>query len=151
MSNNVDAIITAERRISVFINMALSAAFFLLMFGVTPKLLAWGAPDNFAFDFIPQSLAIGFFSAFVPAILISRKRAKGLIEGVDDFAPRMPVTFFRALCFAGAAGLIAIVIAWSIPLVASHVGYFAALGMKVIYGGALAAVITPKSVRMALK
>ena len=109
------------------------------------------APDKFALDFLPQSLAIGFFAALVPALLISNKRRKGLITGLDIQADRTQTMLVRAFAMAGICGIIGVVMAFVLPSITDQFAYYPALGFKVIYGGLLAVLVTPRALRMALK
>jgi len=45
-------ILKRERLVSTAINVVLSAAFFLLVFGTSNRVLHFAAPDNFALDFL---------------------------------------------------------------------------------------------------
>ncbi len=150
MSKPVGATIKAETRISVIINMALSATFFLGGFGLTQRPLAMGSPDNLGLDFIPQSIAIGFFSALVPVLIVSSRRRKGLIVGLNGDAVPTKVTLLRALGFMVAAGLVGAIIAGGLPIVITEIAYFQALVVKLTYGGLLAFLVTPRALRLAL-
>lgn len=150
MNTAAPAIIRSETRVSVVINMVLSAGFFLAAFGTSARPLTLAAPDNFALDFLPQSLAIGFFAALVPALIISRKRRGGRIDGVDSHAALIGTTMVRAIGFAAATGAVGVIVAFVFPLAATQIGYFPALVMKLIYGGALAFLVTPRALRLAL-
>ena len=151
MSNAVDSIINKETRISNIINMVLSAAFFFLAFGLAPKVLMTASPDQLALDFIPQSLAIGFFAALMPSLIMSGKRRKGQVEGVDINAVPFKTNLLRAVGFALATGVAGLLLMLALPMVAVAMGYFSALAMKVIYGGLLAYLVTPRALRMALR
>jgi hypothetical protein len=150
MSNAVVSIISKETRISIIINMVLSAGFFFLAFGLSPKVLTTASPDQLALDFIPQSLAIGFFAALVPSLIMSGKRRKGQVEGVDSNAVPFKTNLLRAVGFALATGLAGLLLMFALPMVAATMGYFSALAMKVIYGGVLAFLVTPRALRLAL-
>ena len=151
MSSAVVSIINKETRISIIINMVLSAAFFFLAFGLSPKVLTTALPDQLALDFIPQSLAIGFFAALVPSLIMSGKRRKGQIEGADSNAVPFKTNLQRAIGFALAAGIAGLLLMLALPMVAVAMSYFPALKMKVIYGGLLAYLVTPRALRMALR
>jgi hypothetical protein len=151
MTESVEAIIRRETRISLVINLVLSGAFFLAVFGVIPRPLTLAAPDNLALDFLPQSLAIGFFSALVPALLVNGKRRKGLIVGLDNNAATAMTTLFRALGFAAIAALAGAAIALLLPMIITQIGYFAAFAVKLFFGGLLAGLITPRALRRSLR
>lgn len=144
------AIIRYETRISVVINMALSAAFFFGAFGASPRSLTLAAPDKFALDFLPQSLAIGFFAALVPALLVGGKRRKGLVDGLDVNADPARRVVARAVLAAAICGLVGALIAFLLPMIADKTAYYSALAAKLIYGGLLAMLVTPRALRLAL-
>lgn len=59
---------------SAAINAVLSIVFFVALFGMPGRALAWAAPDRLAFDFLPQSGMIGLMSALVPPLLLRKAR-----------------------------------------------------------------------------
>ena len=146
-----DLVVRRQQRTSVVINALLSAAFFLLVFGSVPHPLSLGSPDGLAADFIPQSLAIGFFSAFVPALITSAKRRHGEIAGVTTNAVAWSVTLARALGFAATAGAFGAFLTVVLPLIADVMSYAAALAAKIVYGGLLGWIVTPAAVRLVLR
>ena len=150
MSDVIGTVIAKETRISVIINMVLSAVFFFLAFGLSPKALMTAAPDHLALDYIPQSLAIGFFAALVPALIMSGKRRKGQIDSVDSNAVPFKTNLLRAVGFALAAGGVGLLLMFALPLISAGMSYFPALAMKVIYGGVLAFLVTPRALRLTL-
>ena len=77
------ASIRREAAISFAINAVLSLAFFLGLYGFTPRALRWSAPDGLALDFVPQSLAVALMSALVPA-LIARRRFRAVITKMNS-------------------------------------------------------------------
>ena len=133
---NVPEILLRETLISMVINGALSLLFFLIMFdfrGVVPLNLL-------GLDFLPQSFMVSLMGSLVPGLLIS-KRYGGAARPVIR----------RALLFA-LAGLIcagggALVLCASIGGVATGL---TALTIKIAFGVALAAIVTPVAVRAAL-
>ena len=140
-----------ETVISVVINVALSAVFFLLVFGRTDPIPVWGL-GKYAFDFVPQSFMIALMSAVVPGILAIRRRRAGLVERVES-PPRLPRRLLpRALLVAVLAVLLG---AGCIALVLfaariDNISRIPALLFKLLYGGALAALVTPPTLRAAL-
>jgi hypothetical protein len=140
-----------EAMISVVINVALSGLFFLLVFGRTDPIPVWGL-GKYAFDFVPQSFMIALMSAVVPGILAIQRRRAGLVERVES-PPRLPRKLLpRALLVALLAVLLG---AGCIALVLfatriDSIGWPPALVFKLLYGGALAALVTPPSLRVAL-
>jgi hypothetical protein len=126
--------IPREAGISFAINATLSLAFFLAVFGLAARPLSWVAPDGLGLDFVPQTIAVSLMSALVPA-LIARKRLAMAI-GVRSIVLRA-IGF--ALAGAALGGLIAFLTGRAtLPPVDWH----AALAMKLVYGGALGALIT---------
>ena len=126
--------IRREAGISFGINAALSLAFFHAVFGVAVRPVAWTAPDALALDFLPQSVAVSLMSALVPA-LIARRRL--------SLAVPVRVIVSRAVGCALAGGALGAALAFAtreagIP----PIGWHAALALKLLYGGALGAVIT---------
>lgn len=129
MPRNVAA---REAAISFTINAMLSLAFFMLLYGMTPRMLAWGAPDRLALDFVPQSIAVALMSALVPSLILRRRLR--LPIGIQPIV-------LRALLFALLGGLVGAAMAalcTSLP----PIGWTAALLFKLGYGGALGAAIT---------
>jgi hypothetical protein len=141
------AYVAKQTLISVVITMAISAAFFLAVFGGTDPIAVW-APDNLALDFLPQSGAASFMAALVPALQARAAIAKGTLPGT---APTIGSIVFRAIMLALLAlGLAGIIIAL---LKVSGIAQFAwatAFAIKVAYGALLGLIITPPAVRAVL-
>jgi hypothetical protein len=113
--------IAREAAIGFAINATLSLAFFLGIFGVVARSLTWGAPDALGLDFVPQSIAVALMSALVPS-LIARKRL-GLVISIRAIMLRaMP-----------------------------PVGWGEALAIKLLYGGALGALITTLALKRMIR
>ncbi|MGF7150068.1 hypothetical protein FHS96_003725 [Sphingomonas zeicaulis] len=121
-----------EAATSFAINAMLSLAFFALLYGLTPRLLAWGAPDRLALDFVPQSIAVALMSALVPCLILRRRLR--LPIGIQPIV-------LRASLFALLGGLVGAAMA---ALCASlpPIGWTTALLLKLGYGGTLGAAIT---------
>jgi hypothetical protein len=140
-----------ETMISVVINVALSLGFFLLLFGRTDPIPVWGL-GKYAFDFVPQSFMIALMSTVVPGILAIRRRRAGLVARVES-PPRLPRKLLqRALLVALLAVLLGAGLA---ALILSAIGidtiaWTPALAFKLLYGGALAIIVTPPTLRAAL-
>lgn len=146
------AYVRSEVRISVLINAAISLLFFLLVFRRTDPVPVWGL-GKFAFDFIPQSLMIALMSAVVPGLLAIRRRRAGRVERIE--APsRLPqrllprALLVAVLAVAVGAGSVALVL---LAMGIESIGWTPALVTKVLYGAALAAIITPPTLRAALR
>lgn len=136
-----------QTMISVVITMAISAGFFLLVFGSIDPIAVW-APNNLALDFLPQSGAAAFMAALVPALQARAAIAKGQLPGTP---PSVRSIVVRAILLALLAlGLAGVVIG---TLKLSGIATFdwtAAFAIKVAYGALLGLIITPPAVRAAL-
>lgn len=147
MTNN-RAYLRKQTLISIVITMAISAGFFLLIFGSTNPIAVW-APHNLALDFLPQSGAASFMAALMPALQTRAAIAKGKLPGTP---PSVRSIVVRAIMLALLAlGLAGIVIG---ALQLSGIATFAwgtAFAIKVAYGALLGLVITPPAVRAVLK
>lgn len=133
--------------ISVVISMAISAAFFFLVFGMKP-LIAVFAPDNLALDFVPQTLAASFMAALVPALQTRAKMVSGNLAG----APPLPrVIVVRAALLAGASLVLAAAATGLLWLGGiATLPWGSALALKIVYGGLLGLIITPIALRAIL-
>lgn len=142
------AYVRRQTLISMVITMAISAGFFLLIFGTTDPISAW-APDNLALDFLPQSGAASFMAALMPALQTRAAMTKGKLPGTP---PTVRSIVVRAIGLALLAlGLAGVVIA---ALQLSGVASFAwgtAFAIKVAYGALLGLLITPPALRAVLK
>jgi len=126
--------IAREACIGFAINATLSLAFFLGIFGMVVRPLAWGAPDALGLDFVPQSIAVALMSALVPS-LIARNRL-GLAVSIRTIV-------LRAAGFAVGCAVLGGLLAWTTAASAlPPVGWWQALAIKLLYGGLLGAVIT---------
>lgn len=126
--------IRREAGVSFAINAALSLAFFLAVFGIAVRPLEWAAPDALGLDFVPQSIAVSLMSALVPA-LITRRRL--------SLAVPVRVIVLRAFACALAGGALGAGLAIATTQAGlSSIGWGAALGLKLLYGGTFGALIT---------
>jgi hypothetical protein len=126
--------IARESIVSAVVNGVISVGFFILVFG-WPQRIAVRGLGNYAFDFLPQSFAIGLMASLVPGLLarksLDARRQAGAIAG------RSLLNGLVALVIGGGALMAAF---WSsgpdtIPVPV-------ALALKVLYGAALGAVVT---------
>jgi hypothetical protein len=124
--------IAREAAIGFAINATLSLAFFLGIFGVVARPLTWGAPDALGLDFVPQSIAVALMSALVPS-LIARKRL--------GLAMAIRAMMLRALGFAIGGAILGGLLAAATSAL-PPIGWGEALVIKLLYGGALGALIT---------
>jgi len=142
------AYLAKETRISMVINAVLSLAFFVLLIGL-PAAVPVAGIGNYAFDFVPQSFIIALMSALVPGFITATRIRGGAIAGRPEqggaIVLRSVLTaFVSGLVGAGIAGtLLASGIA-TVPLVP-------ALAAKILYGIALAYVVTPIGLARALR
>ena len=133
--------------VSIVISMAISAAFFLLVFGQTAQVPVFGTA-GLAFDFVPQTLAAGFMAALMPSL---QTRAK-IIAGTLPGTPIAPLAIAgRALLLAVAAlALAAIAIAGLWLIGATALPWAGALALKIGYGGLIGLVVTPAALHVML-
>ncbi|MPS67168.1 MAG: hypothetical protein E2586_01550 [Novosphingobium sp.] len=130
---NIAARLRREQRTSGVINLVLSAAFFLGVFGLENRPLRFAAPDNLALDFLPQAAAIALMSSLVPLLVVSGSlRRSGGRTGGGAFIVRTVLSVVLA-GLASAALLAALCLfgPWR------EIGWLVALGMKLVYGTAL--------------
>lgn len=145
-----DRYVRRETAVSAAINAALSAAFFVALFRGLDPVAFWGE-DRLAVDFLPQSFAIGLMSALVPGLLSRRARSRGAVAGPEGTGLTVGSVVLFALGAALAATLVGAGMMMLVQLSgAQAVPFAAALVAKVIYGAALALVVTPIAVRRAI-
>lgn len=126
-----------EAAIGFAINAVLSLAFFVGIFGLAQHLLGWA---QLAPDFVPQSIAVALMSALVPA-LVARGKLGGAVR---------PILLRAAIFAIGGAvlGLVLMLLAGAAAL--PPIAWGTALGMKILYGGALGALVTTLVLRRML-
>jgi hypothetical protein len=148
---NVDRYIRRETAVSIAINCVLSLLFFILVFGLRGSVPVWGV-GGWVFDYVPQSFMIAFMSTLVPGVIARKKLRAGSLASIGKtrFLPRS--LWLCAVVLAGTAAalgaLIAGTTAWASGL--TFIPAPAALGIKLAYGGGLAATITPLGLRATL-
>lgn len=143
--------IRKETLISMAINGALSAAFFLLVFEWQSPVPLWGL-GNWVFDFAPQSFMIALMSVLVPGAITKKRLGAGMVRP-SGARTRLPQSLvLRALLFAVAAALVGTGLIAAIAALAgiAELAWGAAFVLKVVYGIVLAAIITPIGLRAAL-
>lgn len=146
-----DAYIRRETLFSMAINGVLSAVFFLLVFGLAESIGVWGM-GNWVFDFLPQSFMITLMSTLVPGALTA-KRLKAKVIQSGEYASHLPRYLpLRALLLAVLAAVIGtgVVAGVAVLIGINELALVPAVGLKVIYGIALGAVVTPIGLRAAL-
>lgn len=140
-----------QTAISIAINMALSALFFLFLFGGQEFVPVWGV-RGLAADFVPQSFMITLMSVLMPGLATERKlRAAQLAPfAYGTRLPRHPG--LRALVLAvpaALAGGAAVAALLSLADV-DGIAWAPALILKIAYGGLLGGIVTPIGLRAAL-
>lgn len=143
--------IRRETAISVAINMSLSLLFFWLSFGDVRLVPIWGV-GAYVFDFLPQGFMVGLMSALVPGALAAKALASGKVLAWAGSSIWPSSLLARAL-LAGIAGA-TIGFCGSAALLGlggiTALDWWPALLAKLLFGGMLAAVITPLGLRAAL-
>jgi len=134
------AALARETGISVVINCTLIAAFYFLLFHGMEAVPIWGV-GNYAFDFVPQTFMIALMGTMVPGLIATRASGPS--------GPSRPKIVRRALRFA----FIAIILGSSVTsaslwlLDMKAVAFDHGLIAKLVYGGTLAAIVTPLFLR----
>lgn len=145
------AYIRRETGVSIGINTALSALFFLLVFGRSGTVAVWGQ-RGYVIDFGPQGFMIGLMSVLVPGLLARKALAAGKIVGVETASTPLRRTGVRAVVWAvsGAAlGVIGSAALFSL-ISLSQFAWLPALLVKLAFGAGLAAIATPAGLRAEL-
>lgn len=143
--------IRRETAIGVLISMALSAGFFLMLFGVADQVPIWGL-RGYAVDFLPQTFMVGLMGALVPSLLTRKRIASSTITTIVASSrwPRavLPRSALMALfsAFVMGSGATAILA----TLGAAMIPWALALAIKVAVGGLVAAIVTPAAIRATL-
>lgn len=136
---------------SVIVSSVLTVLMFFLVFGGIDPVPTWGT-GGWVFDFVPQGFMIALMSTLVPGLLARRyvrMRTVAILPGETRLPRNLLV---RAVVLAVAAGVFgtALIGAAAFALQQPAFPFAVALILKVAYGAALAAVITPLGLRAAL-
>ncbi|WP_321396787.1 hypothetical protein [Emcibacter sp.] len=128
---------------SAIINSLFSAGFFLGIFGGHDQVTVWGV-GNYAFDFLPQSFAIGLMASLVPGLLTHKAVGAGKISDFSGTRPTVSLIVQHAIRYAVIAsllgsGLCALML-WISGL--ELIAYHAAFMLKILYGVLLGALVT---------
>lgn len=132
-----------ETAISSAINAAISAGFFLAVFGFGAAIEVWGL-GNYAFDFLPQSFAVAFFGCFVPSLLTRRALLAGKVLSATGTVPTKSGLFVKSVL----SGAIAVIVGGGLWLAglwvsgAASIEPVPAFTLKIVYGAALGALVT---------
>lgn len=143
-------IIRRETALSVVINIAISVAMFALVFGFSGPAAVRG-PRGLAFDFLPQAFMVALMGSLVPALVFaSRQNVLPCVQfaklsGKTAIAARaMLVAVVAALALGGAAlGVLYMTGMATMPPLAGA-------GFKMLFGGAVALLVTPRSLHHVL-
>lgn len=143
--------IRRETAISIVISMAISAGFFLMLFGLTDQVPIQGF-RGYAVDFLPQTFMVGLMGALVPSLLTRKRVARGTIATIEApsrwpgaIVPRSALLALLATLVMG-GGAMAILAASG----AATIPWTLALAIKVMAGGLVAALVTPVAIRATL-
>ncbi len=144
--------IRRETVISMVINALLSLVFFIGVFhGVNPVPL-WGL-GNWVFDFVPQSFMIGLMSTLVPgAITVARLKAGAVMRysGTSRLPQSLVIRALVVALFSSAIGT-ALMAVFVLVSGAHSLPIWPAGAIKIAYGAILAAIVTPPTLRAALR
>lgn len=136
------AVLKRERLVSTGINLVLSAAFFLAVFGATNRTLTFADPDGFALDFLAQGGAISLMAALVPSLLVR----KGLRKCGTVGLPSTGSILAQVARMVG-LGLVSAVLLAALCLIGpwAAIGWAPAFAVKLVYGGTLGFAITHRA------
>ncbi|RZM05464.1 MAG: hypothetical protein EOP68_18110 [Sphingomonas sp.] len=130
------ALIRRETAISVAINIGLSIAFYVALFG----LAAPAAPVALGRDCVPQAFMVTLMGTLVPGLL-TRREVGGPAAAI---VVRAIGNALAAAVLAGGGALLLLAQATS-PIAPT-----VALAVKAVFGGVLAAIVTPAALRAVL-
>jgi hypothetical protein len=145
--------IARETMISMIINVGFSAAFFFLVFGRAQHIDLWGA-HGFALDYFPQTFMITLMSVIVPTLITRKRLAGGRVARRESaLGARLPRgVILRALLLAAVAcvTLAALAVLITASFWSDEPAYTNLLLLKLAYGAAVAAIMTPIALAAAL-
>ena len=137
-----------ETLVSAAINAVISVGFFLLVFRGGDPILVWGI-GNYAFDFVPQSFAIGLMATLVPGLQCRKAIVEGRIAG-SSAAPAAPrAVVARSVrnailaVLAGAGACVLVLWVTGADAIARNPAFL----VKVLYGAVLGALVTRIALR----
>ncbi|WP_068085017.1 hypothetical protein [Novosphingobium rosa] len=152
----MQAYILRETIISMIINAAFSLAFFLAVFGHGAAVPVWGI-GAYAFDALPQSIAIAAMSTLVPGAIALKKRRSGALRVAPQARTSQPFLPHNLWLRAAVLALLSAVLGGLFNSVAllvlglAQLPWWPALIAKLAYGAALAGIVTPIALRAALR
>lgn len=130
------ALIRRETAISVAINIGLSIAFYVALFGLAVP----AAPLALGRDFVPQAFMVTLMGTLVPGLLTRRK-----VGGPATAIVVRAIGCALAVAVLAGGGAMLLLAQATAPVTPA-----AALAVKAAFGGALAALITPAALRAVL-
>ncbi|WP_066703738.1 hypothetical protein, partial [Sphingobium amiense] len=143
------AFIARETMVSAVINGAISAAFFLGLFGLRDAVpvTGWG---GYAVDFVPQSAPVALMACLVPALLARRAVRTGRIASPE--LPGVAALFRMALICAALSALLGggVAMIW----IGSGIAALAPLPafvVKIVYGALIGALVTRRVLQRLLR
>jgi len=148
----VTAYIRRETLVSVIINSAFSLVFFGLVFGFRRQVTVWGV-GGYVFDFGPQAFMIALMATLVPGTIARRAVSAGRMAPWPTRLPLPHTLWLTALLLALGSAAVAVGCATAtLALIGrTQLAPAAALAAKLLFGAALAAIITPIGLRVALR
>jgi cell division protein FtsX len=152
MSSGAKAAVREQAIVSGIVNAVLSAAIFLLVFGLARRALTIGAPDQFALDFLPQGAILGFMSAFLPALVVRNKLRQGALNITTSRISTVGSIALRAVLLSLLSVAVAAVAMWLTQRFgANAVEWLEALVIKIVFGVVLGVIVTRIAVRAVLR
>jgi hypothetical protein len=140
---DLERLIRRERLASTGINAALSAAFFLCVFGTEVRPLAFAAPDNLARDFLPQGGVIALMATLVPSLLM-RRALRGTGRDVPSTGR---ILALAVVSIGGGLAISGLLMLACLYGRSAGIGWTSAFVMKVGFGGLLGTLVTDRSLR----
>ena len=145
------AFIRRQTAINVAASILASLIPFLIVFEISLPVYVWGV-GNYVFDFLPQGFMIALMSILMPGVSAGKALREGTLSPLAG--PTRPIAHLaiRAILF-GAFGAVlgAALAAGFLSLVdVPEIDWNRALAAKVVFGGLLAAIVTPIGLRTAL-
>jgi len=143
-SGRIDAYIARETIVSAVINGVIGILFFLAVFGTAGRVPVghWG---GYAFDFLPQSVAVALMACLVPGVIARRAQLAGRLGGNPVTTRWLLQAALVAVLFGLTLG-VAIALGWLLSDIAT-LDWRPALAIKIIYGAALGAWVTGRVLR----
>ncbi|MGA9875481.1 MAG: hypothetical protein WBQ21_06710 [Solirubrobacteraceae bacterium] len=141
-----------ETLISIAINVALSIGFVVLAFHGQSEVSMTGR-HGIVVDMAPQTFMVVLMSFLVPALLTRRRLTQGALIWRNSVATKSGFNaFFWALPAAVIGTCLVVGLSWLVlpKLWPTGVAFRSLLLAKAVFGGALAAFITPWAIKKAL-